>query len=324
MPPERVDVAARIAAHARASARAPCRPSCRPECAAPRRGDRDSGRDGRARNRSAPLRRSARYITLVGFRSRCTTSCRWISCSASASAAPRRAISSGGTARVEPIVQPHAFDEFHDQIRRGLDVAVRHERRMVGALRERAQHHAAHLEADDVHGALPGAEPRNLHDERQRAVGARQAVDRRHAADVDHLAEAEAVDLAARLRADSSSRPRSRRSASRSGSPAARIFRIVDVVVVGERERTSAARVRGRRARSTPRCCRRAAGRPSRRWRAIGDACAVGIGVPGTGSKRHRPPAGTHVIELLLVHVAAEDVARLARAHAVLRLAAAR
>ncbi len=72
---------------------------------------------------------------------------------------------------VEPVVQPDAVDELHDEIRRRFDVAVGDERRVMGALRERAQHRPADLEADDVHGALAGAEPRDLHDERKRAVG---------------------------------------------------------------------------------------------------------------------------------------------------------
>ena len=80
-----------------------------------------------------------------------------------------------------------------------FDVAEGDERRMMPALRERAQDRPADLEGDDVDRALARAQARNLHDQRQRTVGTREAVDRRHAADVDQLTEAKAVDLAARF-----------------------------------------------------------------------------------------------------------------------------
>ena len=55
---------------------------------------------------------------------------------------------------LEPLVEARAFHVLHHQVGRGLDVAVGHERRMVHALRKRAEHHAALLEADDVGAAL--------------------------------------------------------------------------------------------------------------------------------------------------------------------------
>src|SRR5205085_3819874 len=92
-----------------------------------------------------------------------------------------------------------ALDIFHDQVRRGFDVPEGHQHRMMRTLREGSQHHATDFESDDVDGAFAGTETRNLDDERERAVGAGQAVDRRHAAGVKELAQAKAVDFAARL-----------------------------------------------------------------------------------------------------------------------------
>ena len=68
--------------------------------------------------------------------------------------------------------------------------------------------------------------------ERKRTVGTGQAEDRRHAAGMDHLAQAKAVDHAARFRQIRHD-PRSSRNARRSGSPAARIFRDRGTDVVG-------------------------------------------------------------------------------------------
>ena len=71
----------------------------------------------------------------------------------------------------------------------------RHQRRVMRALLERAEHDAADLEADHVGGAFTRAQALALHDERQGSVVARQAVDGGHGAEVDHLAQLEAVDL---------------------------------------------------------------------------------------------------------------------------------
>src|ERR1700694_546688 len=70
---------------------------------------------------------------------------------------------------------------------------------MMRTLRERTQHHPADFESDDVDGTLPSAQPRNLDDEGKRAVAPAQAVDRSHAAGVNHLAQAKAADLASRV-----------------------------------------------------------------------------------------------------------------------------
>ena len=127
---------------------------------------------------------------------------------------------------VKRVVQADAVDELHDEIGRGFEVAIGDERRVMQALGQCAQHGPADFEADDVHGALSGTEPRDLHDERERTVGTRQAEDDRHASGVNPLAEAESVDHAAWLKR-AHHVPRSRRNATRSGSPAARILRIV-------------------------------------------------------------------------------------------------
>ncbi len=127
---------------------------------------------------------------------------------------------------IEPVVESNAVDVLHDEIRRGLDVSVGDERRMMGSLCERAEHCPADLESDDVHCTLARTEPRYLHDERQRTVGTGEPEDRCHAAGVDHLAQTEAIDRAARLWRVHQV-PRCRRSATRSGSPAARILRTV-------------------------------------------------------------------------------------------------
>ena len=268
----------------------------------------------RGRNRSASLRRSARYSTLAGLRSRWITSCRWISCSASASCAPMRGHlrrpRSGALAH--PLVRRRAFDVLHDEVRRGLDVAVGDQRRVVRSLRERAEHHAALLEADDVDRRFPGAEARDLHDEGQRSAGPEQAVDRRHGADVQPLAEAKAVDLGARLRsAHLDTRARGDARGARASPPRGSSPRRAN----GRRRRgrRSGARARGRRAPSRRRCCGRAAG-PAEPTIASHWRCrAVGIGVPGDRPERHRPRVFAHVVEPLLVHVAAEDELRVGR-----------
>jgi hypothetical protein len=66
-------------------------------------------------------------------------------------------------------------------------------------LREGSQHHATDFESDDVDGAFARSEARDLDDERERAIGPRQSVNRRHAAGVKELAQAKAVDFPARL-----------------------------------------------------------------------------------------------------------------------------
>src|SRR5436190_871057 len=68
---------------------------------------------------------------------------------------------------LRPGIEPRAFDMLHDEVRRRLDIAIGDERRVVRALRERAEHGAALLEAHDVGAALARAEERDLHDERQ-------------------------------------------------------------------------------------------------------------------------------------------------------------
>ena len=125
-----------------------------------------------------------------------------------------------------PVVQPDALDMFHDQIRRRFYVSEGHQRRMMRTLRERTKHHAADFEGDDIDRALPRAQTRNLDDQRKRTVGPGEAVDRRHAAGVHHLAQHKAVDLASRARQIHTSlyAPRSSRRASRSGRPADRTF----------------------------------------------------------------------------------------------------
>ena len=71
---------------------------------------------------------------------------------------------------------------------------------MVRTLCQRTQHRATDLEADDVDGAFPGTEPRDLHDQRKGTLRSCQPIDRCHAAGVHQLAQAKAVDLASRAR----------------------------------------------------------------------------------------------------------------------------
>ena len=115
---------------------------------------------------------------------------------------------------------------LHDQIRRRFHVSEGHQRRIMRTLRERTQHHPAHFERDDIDRTLPPAQTRNLDDQRKRAVGPGEAVDRRHAAGMHHLAQHKAVDLASRTQRIHASlyAPRSSRRASRSGRPADRTF----------------------------------------------------------------------------------------------------
>ena len=141
------------------------------------------------------------------------------------------------------VVQPGALDEFHHQIGDGFDIAVRHQRRMMRSLREGTEHHSAHLEGDDVDGAFAGSEARDLDDERQFAVRPDQPVNGRHGSGVEDLAQAKAVDLASR--AESAHHPpRSRRRASLSGRPAARIFAAAELKSYGTRKKVSVARSR--------------------------------------------------------------------------------
>ena len=146
-----------------------------------------------------------------------------------------------------PVVQPDAVDVLHDEVRRGFDVSVRDERRVMTALRNGSQHRAADLEADDVDRPLAGSEARDLHDERKGAVVTGQAENRRHAPGMDHLAQAEPVDRAARFRQVRHD-PRSSRSARRSGSPAARFFRMAAPWSYGTRKNVRRSRSLSKRA----------------------------------------------------------------------------
>ena len=77
---------------------------------------------------------------------------------------------------LDPAVEPRALDVLHHEVRRRLDIAVGDERRVMHALRERAEHHAALLVAHHVGAALARAEARDLHHERQRTAAAFEPV----------------------------------------------------------------------------------------------------------------------------------------------------
>src|SRR6266850_7573457 len=71
---------------------------------------------------------------------------------------------------------------------------------MMRTLRERTQNHPADFESDHVDRPLSPTQARNLDDEWKRTVAPGQAVDRRHAAGMNHLAQTKAIDLASRTR----------------------------------------------------------------------------------------------------------------------------
>ena len=126
-------------------------------------------------------------------------SCRCRLCSASAMAAPMRAISaaSSGPPR-EPVLQAFAFDPLGDHVGRARKVARRDEARHVRA-RERRQDGRLGLEIDQAFVGIPGREMRHLHHQREAGIRAGDAENVAHGAAMDALADAESVDFGAAL-----------------------------------------------------------------------------------------------------------------------------
>ena len=142
-------------------------------------------------------------ITFSGLRSWWIASCRWMLCSASATAAPRRATSPRRERSLaHDRLQARAVDPLDHQVGIGRDVSGAAEARHVRA-REHRQDQAFSLEAEERARALAGRDARQLDDrgksERLRGRGAGDAENAGHRAGVDHLAQREAVDLPRRF-----------------------------------------------------------------------------------------------------------------------------
>ena len=111
--------------------------------------------------------------------------------------ADRHDIRHGQRRVVDPSEQRGALDKLHDDIGLAAEVARGDEFRRMRTGQQR-QDHLLHFEADDGGGVVAVLHDRRLENGRRRHIVARHAPDMGHAADVEALHQAEAVDDIAR------------------------------------------------------------------------------------------------------------------------------